>query len=209
MADIDMIPRSYRDGVRLRHALRRTGAALAVVVLCAGAGNAALRWSTASIERQSAALRAAASAAQSDLARAAGAYEAQLRQQRQAALLRTLRREHELAMLAQALDGALPERAWLTGVTLRRGLAPSAATDTADATDAAGAGPDLPDTAVELAGQAAGYEEVTDFLARLARMPGVQRVALQSSGANAADGAIDFQAALTLAAPSSSPEPQP
>lgn len=203
MADIDMIPRSYRDGVRLRQALRRTGAALAMVLLCAAAGHAALRWSTAAIERKSAALRAAASAAQSSMARAAGAYEAQLRQQRQAALLSALRREHELAVLAQALEGALPARAWLTAVTLRRAVA---AAGTADA----GADPQLPDTAVELAGQAAGYEEVTDFLARLARMPGVQRVALQSSGANATDGAIDFQAALTLAAtPSSSSVPQP
>ncbi|MDN4035525.1 PilN domain-containing protein [Massilia sp. YIM B02443] len=204
MADIDMIPRSYRDGVRLRHALRRTGAALAMVLLCAAAGHAALRWSTAGIERKSAALRAAASAAQSSIARAAGAYEAQLRRQRQATLLRALRREHELAVLAQALEGALPARAWLTTVTLRRTVAAAAAT--ADA----GAAPQLPDTAVELAGQAAGYEEVTDFLARLARMPGVQRVALQSSGANATDGAIDFQAALTLAATaSSSSVPQP
>lgn len=200
MADIDMIPRSYRDGVRLRHALRRTGAALAVVLLCAAAGHAALRWSTAAIERKSAALRAAASAAQSSLARAAGAHEAQLRQQRQAELLRTLRREHELAVLAQALEGALPARAWLTGVTLRRAVAAAGA----------GADPQLPDTAVELAGQAAGYEEVTDFLARLARMPGVQQVALQSSGANATDGAIDFQAALALAeGPPSTLEPQP
>jgi len=203
MADIDMIPRSYRDGVRLRHALRRTGAALAVVLLCAATGHAALRWSTAGIERKSAALRAAASAAQSDMARAAGAYEAQLRQQRQAALLSALRREHELAVLAQALEGALPARAWLTAVTLRRAVAAAATADP-------GAAPQLPDTAVELAGQAAGYEEVTDFLARLARMPGVQRVALQSSGANATDGAIDFQAALTLAATaSSSSVPQP
>lgn len=207
MADIDMIPRSYRDGVRLRRALRLTGGALALVVLGAAAGHGWLRWSTAAIERQTVSLRAAASATQSDMARAATEHEAQLRLHQRATLLRALRREGELANFAQAIDSALPADTWLTSVTLRRDLRLAAA----DGAAAGGPGPDnsvatgdaagtvlLLDSNVELGGQAASYEGVTDFLARLGRIPGMQGVALQSSGANATDGAIDYRAALVL-----------
>lgn len=208
VADIDMIPRSYRDGVRLRRALRLTAGALALVIVGAAAGHAALRWSTAGMERKAIALRTAASAAQSDLAHAATEAEAQLRLQQQAVLLRALRREGELAAFAQAIDGALPADTWLTTVTLRRNLrlAPPGGAlpagpgpDNAIATGNADGNVLLLDSTVELGGQATGYEGVTGFLANLGRAPGMDDVALQSSGVNPADGAIDFRAALVLA----------
>ena len=210
MADIDMIPRSYRDRVRVRHTLRRVGGALALVLVGAAAGHAALRWQGAALEQQAARLRAAASAAQSDQARAAGERATALRAEQRAAVLGAVRREGELAALALAIDGALPADTWLTALALRRnarvaapGAAPAAAATTQQAFATGSAAGDLLllESQVELRGQAASYQGVTDFLARLGRVPGLSAVQLQSSGANAADGAIDFHATMALTRP--------
>ncbi len=188
MADIDMIPRSYRDAVRLRRVARLTVAALAVVVVVTGAGNALLRWRSAGIERQVAALRSAAAQAQSASARDASMRDEQARAAQAGALLRTLRRQGELAAFAQALDEALPPAAWLTGVNVRRGLqtVPGAAAEPAIA------------TTVELAGQAASYDAITAFLAGLGRSKAVATVQLQSSAADATANAIAFHAVVQL-----------
>jgi len=210
VADIDMIPRSYRDRVRVRHTLRRVGGALALVLVGAAAGHAALRWQGAALEQQAARLRAAASAAQSDQARAAGERATALRAEQRAAVLGAVRREGELAALALAIDGALPADTWLTALALRRnarvaapGAAPAAAATTQQAFATGSAAGDLLllESQVELRGQAASYQGVTDFLARLGRVPGLSAVQLQSSGANAADGAIDFHATMALTRP--------
>lgn len=207
MADIDMIPRSYRDGVRLRRTARRTACALAAVALATAAGHAALRWSSAAMERQATLLRSAASAAQSDQQRAAAQRDALLRERQRAALLDVVRREGELAAFAQSIDRALPADAWLTAIALRR------STRVAPAGPAlpAGAGPQdtyatgnaqgdtlLLESHVELSGQAGSYEGMTDFLANLGRVPGLADVQLQASGANAEARAIDFRATLWL-----------
>lgn len=207
MADIDMIPRSYRNGVRLRRTARRTACALAAVVVAAAAGHAGLRWSSASMEREAARLRSAASAAQTDLQRAAAQREALLREQQRAGLLGAVRREGELAAFARAIDSALPADAWLTAITLRRstraaspGAAPPPEGSAQDTFATGNAQGDtlLLDSHVEFTGQAASYEGMTDFLAHLGRVPGLANVQLQSSGANADAGAIDFRATLSL-----------
>lgn len=207
MADIDMIPRSYRDGVRVRRTARRAACALALVVIATAAGHAALRWSSAAMEREATLLRSAANAAKNDLQRAATERAAALREQQRAGLLGAVRREGELAAFAQAIDSALPADTWLTALTLRRStrVAPPGATLPS------GAGPQdtfatgiaqgdtlLLDSQVELSGQAASYEGMTDFLANLGRIPGLVDVQLQSSSANAEARAIDFRATLSL-----------
>ena len=106
MADIDMIPRSYRDGVRVRRTLRRAGLALAAIVVAAAAGSAALRWQSAALERRTATLQQAASAATASQAQAATEHAARERVLQQQGLLRALRREGELALLANAIDSA-------------------------------------------------------------------------------------------------------
>ena len=207
MADIDMIPRSYRDGVRLRRTLRRAAGALALVVLGAGAGHALLRWRTAALEQQSTLLRAAASAAQSDLTRIATERAAAERTRQRAAVLDAVRRQGELAAFALTVDGALPADTWLSTITLRRNLrvAPAgaalpagAAAQDAFATGSAAGDLLLLDSNVELSGQAASYGGITDFLAALGRAPNLKAVQLQSSSANPSDGAIDFHATLSL-----------
>ncbi|QBE65456.1 PilN domain-containing protein [Pseudoduganella lutea] len=204
MADIDMIPRSWRDGIRVRHALRRTAVALAIVVLAGAAGSGWLRWQVAALDRQAAQLRATATQAQAGQAREAALREEHERHARQDALLRTLRRQGELAAFAQAIDGALPPDAWLTGIVLRRDLQAvggtaigSGSAQPAAAPSAAPAVPVPPGSTVELAGQALDYEAVTTFLARLGRAPGVATVQLQSSGAADA-GEVGFHAVVTL-----------
>jgi len=207
MADIDMIPRSYRDGVRLRRIARQTACALAVVVVATAAGHATLRWSSVAMERKATLLRSAASAAQTDLQRAAIERETALRDQQRAGVLGAVRREGELAAFAQAIDSALPADTWLTALALRRStrLAPpgaalppgSGAQDTF-ATGNAQGDTLLLDSQVELSGQAASYEGMTDFLANLGRIPGLVNVQLQSSSVNAEVRAIDFRATLSL-----------
>ncbi|GGX80327.1 hypothetical protein GJV26_23430 [Massilia dura] len=204
MADIDMIPRSWRDAIRVRRAIRRTAIALAVVAIATAAGNAALRWRGAEFDRKAAALKAAATRALSDQARDATLLEAHERRMRQDALLRTLRRQGELAAFAQAIDTALPPDAWLTGIVLRRDLQePDAAAGSGDKPPTPGQEPARndapPGSIVELSGEALNYEAVTAFLAQLGRAPGVATVQLRSSGAGTGAQAIGFHAVVALA----------
>lgn len=207
MADIDMIPRSYRDGVRLRRVLRQAGCALAVVATATVVGHASLRWSSAAKQRQAVAIREAASAAQSTLERAAMQRATELREQQRAALLGAIRRQGELASFALAIDAALPADTWLTALELRRsmrvappgGALPSGAgTQDTFATGSPEGDTLLLDSHVELSGQSASYAGMTDFLANLGRTPGLRNVQLQSSSANAEAQAIDFRATLSL-----------
>lgn len=216
MADIDMIPRSYRDGVRVRRTLRRAGLALAAIVLAAAAGSGALRWQSAALERRTATLQQAASAAQTSQAQAATAHAARERLLAQQGLLHALRREGELAALAAAIDSALPATAWLTAINLQRDLqlaAPDASASapapdaraTRFATGNADGGTLVMITSVELAGQATDYNGITDFLSHLGRMPGMHGVELLSSSANATTAAIDFRAVVMLVPPAEAP----
>jgi len=216
MADIDMIPRSYRDGVRVRRTLRRAGLALAAIVLAAAAGSGALRWQSAALERRTATLQQAASAAQTSQAQAATVQAARERLLAQQGLLRALRREGELAALAAAIDSALPATAWLTAINLQRDLQLAAAPTTAAApvpdsrattfaTGNADGGTLVLISSVELAGQATDYTGITDFLSNLGRMPGMHGVELLSSSANATTAAIDFRAVVMLVPPAEAP----
>ena len=216
MADIDMIPRSYRDGVRVRRTLRRAGVALTAIILAAAAGSGALRWQSAALERRTVTLQQAASAAQTSQAQAATAYAARERLVQQQGLLRALRREGELAALAAAIDSALPATAWLTAINLQRDLQLAAAPTTAAApvpdsrattfaTGNADGGTLVLISSVELAGQATDYTGITDFLSNLGRMPGMHGVELLSSSANATTAAIDFRAVVMLVPPAEAP----
>ncbi|MEM8514861.1 Tfp pilus assembly protein PilN [Massilia sp. MP_M2] len=218
MADIDMIPRSYRDGVRVRRTLRHTGLALAAIVLAAAAGSAALRWHSAALERRTATLQQAASAATASQAQAATEHAARERVLQQQDLLRALRREGELAALATAIDSALPATAWLTAINLQRDLQLEAAADptttpapapdgraTTIATGNADGSTLVMLSSVELAGQATDYNGITNFLSNLGRLPGMQGVELLSSSASPTTAAIDFRAVVTLVPPAEAP----
>jgi Tfp pilus assembly protein PilN len=226
MADIDMIPREYRDGVRARRTLRLTGVALALVVAAGVLGGGALRWRTAVLDRAATALQASSAQAQADGARSAALQADRTRLEQAAALLGALRRKGELAALAQGLDAALTDGVWLTGLRVERdiqGVAPATGAVPAGATAApasafteefsapAAAGPAPAGQApagaaqtwrlgssIELTGQATSYAAVTAFLATLGRQSGIAGLRLVSSAMGADGQAIDFRATGAL-----------
>jgi Tfp pilus assembly protein PilN len=212
MADIDMIPREYRDGVRVRRTLRLAAIALALVVAAAAFAGVGLHWRSAALERSAIALEAAAAQAQADSARGAEQQAERSRQEQAHAVLRTLRRQGELAALARGLDASLGDAVWLTGLRIERDVQGAAAGANAAATalpegtetfSAPGATPAAPvqawhlRSAIELHGQASSYEAVTAFLATLARQPGIAGLQLVSSSI-AEGGAIEFHATGAL-----------
>ena len=214
MAEIDMIPREYRDGVRVRHTLRRTGIALAAVVLLALAAGAGLRWRSAALERAAGALQASTMQEQAEAERGSALRAERARREREDAVLRALRREGELAALAQHLDTALSDQVWLTGLQIERDIQAAAAGATASATAEGGVeqlagGTDAPvwrlRSSLQLSGQAENYQAVTAFLAALGRQPGITDLKLVSSAAATDGGAIDFRAAGTLTRPRTAP----
>jgi hypothetical protein len=115
-------------------------------------------------------------------------------------LLRSLRREGELAAFARAIDDALPRDAWLTGIALRRDvqLTPPSTIGSGNAKPAP-ADTAMAGSIVELSGQALDYASITAFLARLGRAPGVAAVQLRSSGAAGDAQDIAFDATVMLA----------
>lgn len=206
MADIDMIPRSYREQVRVRRTLRLAGIALAAVAVLGAAAGGALRWRAAASGHKADALQAAAVRLQADSARDAALLASHNRRQQDAAVLHALRREGELGTLAHGIDAALGEHVWLTGLALERDAQAVAGKDNA----APGAGVEalvIAGTAaptwhlastLQLSGQADSYAAVTAFLATLGRQPGIANLRLLSSAAAAEGQAIDFQATGTL-----------
>lgn len=206
MADIDMIPRSYREQVRVRRTLRLAGIALAAVVVLGAAGSSALRWRAAAIGHKADALQTAAARLQADSARDAAQLASYNRRQQDAAVLHALRREGELGALAQGIDTALGEHVWLTSVALERdaqavtgkgNAAPAAGTEELATAGTAAPAWHLAST-LQLSGQADSYAAVTAFLATLGRQPGIADLRLVSSAAAAEGQAIDFHATGTL-----------
>jgi Tfp pilus assembly protein PilN len=203
MAEIDMIPREYRDGLRVRRALRATGIALAVVAVLGATAHIGLRWRTAALDRQVAALEAAAAQDQADADRGAALQAEQARRHRQSAVLHALRREGELAALAQGIDAALTDQVWLTGLDVERDIQ-AASPGAAKPADPDGSVEELDadgwrlSSAVQLSGQAENYRAVTAFLAALGRQPGVANLKLVGSSAAADGQAVDFRATGTL-----------
>jgi hypothetical protein len=217
MADIDMIPREYRDGVRVRRLVRLTGIALALVVAAGVLGGAGLRWRSAALARTATALQAAAVQAQADNARDAQEQAEHARRAQDAAILRALRRQGELATLARGLDAAMSDAVWLTELRVERdvqalsGSAGSAGSagapdGTAEEFNVPGAAPGSAAqtwrfrSGIELSGQASNYDAAAAFLSALGRQPGIAGLRLVGSSAAADGQAIDFRATGALVA---------
>jgi Tfp pilus assembly protein PilN len=206
MADIDMIPRSYREAVRVRRTLRQAGAALACVAVLGIGAVIALHWRSSAIERQAAALETAANGAEAGRARDAALQAASLRLQRQDATLQALRREGELDALARGLEASLSDKVWLTALTLERDTQAASPKDgvaagvpegveALDTADASGQPAWRTAGTLELQGQATDYAAVAAFLAALGHQRGVVGLRLIGSSADAGGHAIDFHAA--------------
>jgi len=122
VANIDMIPRSYREARRARRLLRGYGIALGGLLLAGAATSAFLHWRLSVELPRLEALRgstARVEAARTQLA------TTQLRKNalsEDVAALAALRGVGTLERLADALDGTLNERVWLDRMVLTRSL---------------------------------------------------------------------------------------
>ncbi|UVW28734.1 hypothetical protein [Massilia sp. H6] len=199
MADIDMIPRSYRESVRVRRTLTAYGAALALLVLAGGGTAAVLRW------------RLAVETPRLEQARASSAQLAALRaqldlaQQRKDALLAdvgvlaAMRGTKEIATLARVLEEARDDDVWFGRMRFSRtreqlpALPGAPAPDIVLARSPAQAG--VPDTQqawrlgshIEIDGEALDHPAMTAFLARVTAKPALQNVRFLSSSSAATD----------------------
>jgi len=209
MADIDMIPRSYREGLRVRRTLTIYGAALALVLVAGAGASAFLRWrlgvetprleSGRSASNQAGAMRIQLTAA---LARKELLAE-------NVAVLATLRGAGEVAALASVLDGALNEQVWFGELGFARTremlqAAPPAPLPAgvvqARAAQSGAAQAWRLGSQIRIAGQARDNAAMTAFLAKLAADPGVTNVRFLNSSTAAADdgGAVNFSVAAAL-----------
>jgi Tfp pilus assembly protein PilN len=220
MADIDMIPRSYREALRVRRTLAAYGIALAALVVAGAGASALLRWRVAVETPRLTQLRADAVQA--------GAIRTQLAgvQRRKDALvgdveaLAALRGAGEAAQLAQVFDATLDDKVWIERLRFSRtrerlheplpsplppGAVMLASAPAAGAPTAAQAWQLA--SHVEIAGQALDPAAMTRFLSALAAQPALARVRLLNSGAAPAEqgGTVAFGAAWSFAQPGGKP----
>jgi Tfp pilus assembly protein PilN len=209
MADIDMIPRSYREGLRVRHTLTIYGAALAVLLVAGAGAGVLLRW------------RLAVETPRLDASRSASSQAGAMRIQLSAALARkellaenvaalaTLRGAGEVAELASMLDGALNAQVWFDELRFARTqellqAAPPAPLPAgvvqARAAPSGAAQAWRLGSHIRIAGQARDNAAMTAFLAKLAAEPGLTNVSFLNSSTAAADegGAVNFSVAAAL-----------
>ena len=209
MADIDMIPRSYREGLRVRRTLTVYGAALAVLLVAGAGASAALRWRLAVESPRLEASRAASSQAGVMRAELTTALARKERLAENVAALASLRGAGEVASLASVLDGALNEQVWFTELRFARtqellqAAPPMPLPAGVVQTRAAQAG--MPQSwrlgsQIRIAGQARDNAAMTSFLAKLAADPSLANVRFLNSSTAAAEegGAVNFSVAAAL-----------
>lgn len=211
MADIDMIPRSYRDALRVRRTVAAYGAALALLLLAGGGASALLRWRVATETPRLEQLRAGSLQADAMRTQLAAAQQRRDAYARNVQALAAVRGAGEVAALAAILDGALGEQVWIDQLRFSRSEEqlplplPSplpAGTVQVRTTQAPGA--PAADQAwrlgshIEIAGQAHDHAAMTAFLAALAAHPGLSNVRFVNSSAAGEGKAVSFAAAVSL-----------
>jgi len=212
VADIDMIPRSYREGLRVRRTLAAYGAGLAALLVLGGGAAAVLHWRLA-VETPR--LEGARAASAQTGAMRTRLLDAQARKDALAdnvAALAGLRGAGEVAALARVLDHALNERVWFETLRLARTqealqAAPSPLPPGTVQARAAQGGTQTGTaqawrlgTQVEIAGGALDNAAMTAFLATLAADPALSEVRFLNSSTAAADegGTVGFNASAVL-----------
>ncbi|MES2759986.1 MAG: hypothetical protein V4693_21650 [Pseudomonadota bacterium] len=213
MADIDMIPRSYRDAQRVRRALRRFAIALALLVAASALAAGAMRWRVAKTEPRLAQLRAAAAQAGGDAARLAQLQTRHAALEQNVAALEALRAGGTVGRLAGALEGALGADMWITGIRYARSeqlIPPAAGVAAPGDLQLLRAGVQESwrvTRRLDLAGAALSYPALTQFLRAFAARPGLTDVQLVDSVAPGGETAsIGFNVtALVGAAAGSKP----
>jgi Tfp pilus assembly protein PilN len=201
MADIDMIPRSYRDGVRVQRLLRGYGLALAGVLLAGALAAGVLQWRLAVESPRLAALRDRTAQAEALRARLAAAATRHSALEQDAQALAALRGTGTVERLAQALDASLNDKVWFDTLRferteeLLRAPLPSplpAGTLVTRGSTAPNAAPG-PQTwrlarHVAIEGEAQDHAALAAFLTSLSASPALNDVRFLKSGAAAGEG---------------------
>lgn len=216
MADIDMIPRAYREAVRAERSVRGYGTALALLLVAGCAACALLHWRVGRNEIQLAQLRidsarAAVGGAQLDAARSSHAMLTQA-----AASLATLRGANDAVRIADAIDAAIADGVWFDQISFTRDAQLLSQPGTGQAGElvlpalpgGAGAGETWQLVRrLEITGSAADYKGLTSMLGRLSAQKPLVQVRLVRSGAAAAaatggeaqqPAGVDFSIAATV-----------
>lgn len=110
MADMDMIPRSYRDALRVRQMLLAYGGALALVLAAGLTATAWLHWQLSKEEAGLEQLRVASTSAEAMRTQIAAAQQRKTSLAQASEALAALRGTGTVARLSVALDTALNER---------------------------------------------------------------------------------------------------
>jgi hypothetical protein len=204
MADIDMIPRSYREALRVKRLLRRCGGALCALLLVGLGAGATLRWRVFHTETALVRLRAASAQSLADAARLAQLQSRQAGLQQAVTALAALRAGGAVGQVTAALDAALGGELWFTTLRYARseqvipagaGLAPQAG----DLVLQASSPPGAPETwritrRLDVGGAAFSYPALSEFLRQVSSQPGVAQVRLIDSSAPEGSSAADAAA---------------
>jgi len=219
MADIDMIPRSYREAARTRRTLSAYGAALALLVAAGCGASLLLRWRVAVETPRLERMRAESTLAGTLRSRLAVAQQSKDALAGDVETLALLHGAGEAALLAQVLDATLNDKVWIeqlrfshTRELLRDPLPSPLPPGTVQAHPAQGPAQAWQlGSHVELSGRALDQRAMTDFLAALAAHPALSGVRfLNSSEAPAEEGgAVAFGAAASLVRPIMKPKEAP
>ena len=201
MADIDMIPRSYRDGVRVRRLLRTYALALGGVLLAGGLAAALLQWRLAVETPRLEALRSRTAQAEALRARLAAAIGRHDTLEQDARALAALRGSGAVARLALTLDTALNDQVWFETLRFERSaellraplpspLPAGTLVTRASTLPNAAPGPQTWRLArhVDIEGQALDHAALTRFLSALSASPALADVRFLKSGASAGEG---------------------
>jgi Tfp pilus assembly protein PilN len=211
MADIDMIPRSYREALRVRRTLAAYGGALALLLAAGAASAVLLRWRLAVETPRLALLRA--DAGQADAMRTLLA-KAQARKDalaQDAGALAALRGAGEVAALAKTLDGAINDKVWFDQLRFSRTqellreappapLPPGTVQARAPQGTAGAVQAWRLASHLEIAGQASDNPAMSAFLAALSADAGLSNVRFLNSSAIPAEdgGGVTFGIAASL-----------
>lgn len=222
MAEIDMIPRSYHDAMRLQASLKVFGLALGTLLMVSLIGFGVLRWRIAVAAPMVANLRSA-----TEQSEAGGRQLAQARQQKimleqKLAALTALRGAGEVARVARAIDQSLNRGVWFKELRFTRdeqllppGPAAPAQTGYFLVLPAASSASSSATSAqtwrlsknIEINGAAVDHAALTDFLRSLATQPSVAEVHFINSNVRVTDGVpvIDFNVIAATRAQSEAP----
>ena len=218
MADIDMIPRSYREGVRARRTLQAYGAGLALLLLAGGGASAYLHWRLAGETPRLELDRSALTQAGAMRLQLTSAQARKDLLTENAAALGSLRGTGDAGALAAILDESLNARVWFEHLRFTRsqellpalppaplpaGVVQARAPAGAQAGAQAQAGAPQAwrlGSQVQISGQALDNGAMTAFLSKLAANPGLTDVRFLNSSASADDegGLVVFNATATL-----------